>query len=393
MRKKHIYLDYAASTPVEGKVLKAMLPFLKGEFGNPSSSHQIGQVARAGVEAAREKVGAFLGCSANEVVFTSGATEANNLAIYGVLSKLSLERKPHVITSAIEHESVLAPVQELEKKGLIEATYITVGKEGIVKSADVEKAIQKNTILVSIQYANSEVGTIQPIAEIGKILKRYNGKDTARKLLFHTDAVQAANYLSCKVEKLGVHLLTISSHKVYGPKGTGALYIGGGVFVAPIIQGGGQEREIRSGTENVAGIVGMGEAIAELSSPKNAVQAVKIRQLRDWFLKEAEKKIPEIMVTGSLQSRLPNNAHLLMKGIEGKDVVLLLDQKGIASSTGSACSERSQEASHVLCAMGYSKREALGALRITLGKHTKKEDMVKTLKVLQSVVEQLRQTR
>jgi cysteine desulfurase len=389
MKRKLIYLDYAASTPVDKRVHKAMLPFFKREFANPSSSHLAGQAARAGVETAREQVAAFLGCLASEVIFTSGASEANNLAIQGVVRNAQFENphlKPHVITCSIEHESVLAPIEYLQKQGLLEATYITVGKQGVVRPKDVQKAMQKSTILISIQYANSEVGTVQPIGEISKLLKSH-------KAVFHTDAVQAANYLNCNVEKLGVHLLTLSSHKVYGPKGAGVLYVKKGVSLAPIILGGGQEQDMRSGTENVPGIVGMGEAVSELSNPKNAVQAIKIRQLKDWFLKEAEKKISGVRTAGSLQSRLPNNAHLLIEGVEGKDVVLLLDRKGIEVSAGSACSERSKEASHVLLAMGHKEKEALGALRITLGKYTKKEDMQKALKALQGAVEQLRQKK
>ena len=380
MRKKHIYLDYAATTPVDKKVQKAMLPFLRGEFGNPSSVHQWGQKARAAVERSREQLARFLGCSANEVVFTSGATEANNLVVQGITQE---KKKPHVITSAIEHESVLAPLEGLEKQGIIEVTYIPPGKDGIVNPADVEKALQKNTLFVSIQYVNSEIGTKQPIWEVGKILKD-------RKIVFHTDAVQAALYFPCDVEKLGVDFLTLSFHKVYGPKGVGAVYIRKGITLRPMLQGGGQEQDMRSGTENVAGIVGMGEAIQEIQNPKSTIQNIRIRQLRDKLIEGILKRIPGTTLTGSLSNRLPNNIHLLCEGVEGKDVVLLLDQKGIAVSTGSACSERSQEPSHVLRALGYSDQEALSALRITLGKYTTREEIEKTLKALEQVVEQLR---
>ncbi|MDP4007022.1 MAG: cysteine desulfurase family protein [bacterium] len=396
MRKKFVYLDYASSTSVDPLVLKAMLPFLKGEFGNPSSSHQSGQRARGAVEKAREQVASFLGCSADEIVFTSGATEANNLAIQGVLKTINYKLrtgKPHIIISSIEHESVLAPVQELERQGRIEATYIIVGKEGIVDPVDVEKAIKENTVLVSIQYANSEIGTIQPIAEIGKIIRKRNESSVVGRglsVIFHTDAVQAAPYLSCNIEKLGVDMLTLSSHKVYGPKGVGALYIRKGVSLRPFFWGGGQEQDLRPGTENVAGIVGMGKAVEQLSDPRAAVQTIRIRQLRDFLQKEVQKRISKALFTGSTTNRLPNNAHFLIEGVEGKDIVMLLDQKGIAVSTGSACSEAAQEPSHVLLAMGYSRTEALSALRITLGNPTKKEDVEKGVKALQKVVEQLR---
>lgn len=397
MRKKRIYLDYAASTPVDKKALLAMMPYLKGEFGNPSSVHSFGQKARAAVEKAREQVASFLSCSANEIVFTSGASEANNLAIQGVLPRpslgvprLGLGTKPHVITSSIEHESVLAPIEELERKGVIEASYISVGKEGIVNPAEVEKAIKKNTILVSIQYANSEIGTVQPIAELGKIIQNCKLQTTNYKLLFHTDAVQATPYLSCNTEKLRVDMLTLSSHKLYGPKGVGALYIKKGTPLSPLLRGGGQEQDFRSGTENVPGIVGMGEAIQEIWNPKSEIRNITIRQLRDTLVKNVVQRVPGSRLTGSKEHRLPNNAHFLFEGVEGKDVVLLLDQKGIAASAGSACSELTQEPSHVLLAMGYSGKEALSALRLTLGKHTKKEDVEKTARALGKVLDQLR---
>ena len=389
MRKKFIYLDYAASTPVDQKVQKAMLPFFKQEFGNPSSTHQLGQRAKAAMEGAREQAAKFLACSANEIVFTSGATEANNIAVQGIVQKNSSKR-PHVITSTIEHESLLAPIEELEKKGIIEVTYIKVGKEGIVYANDIEKSLQKNTILVSIQYANSEIGTVQPIAEIGKILKSYKKEVGKGKIVFHSDVVQAALYLDCSVEKLGVDLLTLSSHKIYGPKGVGALYIKKGTSIEPLFFGGGQEQDIRPGTENVAGIIGMGEAIGEIQNPKTKVQNIRIRQLRDMFIKNISQRISNVEVTDSPIERLPNNVHIRFKGVEGKDIVLLLDQKGIGISTGSACSEKSQEPSHVLLSMGYTEAEANCAVRITLGKHTKKEEVEKTVKVLEKVVEQLR---
>jgi cysteine desulfurase len=348
-----------------------------------------GQRARAAIEKAREQAAQFLSCSASEIVFCSGATEANNLAIQGILQT----GKPHVITLAIEHESVLAPLQHLEKQGVIEATYISVGEEGMVNPADVEKAMKENTALVSIQYANSEIGTIQPISEIAKIIKKYQIQDTKYKILFHADAVQAALYLECSVEKLGVDLLTLSSHKAYGPKGAGLLYIKKGVEMFPLLRGGGQEQDMRSGTENVAAIVGMGEALKEAQSPKNAVQKVKIRQLRDRMVKEVLVKIPRASLTGSPSERLPNNAHFLFQGVEGKDVVLLLNQKGIACSTGSACSERSQEPSHVVVALGYSFKEASSGVRFTLGKYTTREEIDKTVKALVGAIEQLRKKK
>lgn len=382
---------------MDQKVQKAMLPFLRSEFGNPSSIHQLGQRAKAAVEKAREQIAAFLGCSSNEIVFTSGATEANNLAIQGcVRPGFTHSRVPHVVIFAIEHESLLVQVKELEKQGVLQASYIPPGKDGIINPEAVEKSIKENTVLVSIQYVNSEIGTVQPIAEIGKIISKKNESSVVgrRSLVkFHTDAVQAANYLDCNVEKLRVDLLTLSSHKIYGPKGVGILYIRKGTAISPLILGGGQEQDMRPGTENVAGIVGMAEAIREVQNPKVRIQHIKMRHMRDKFVGDSKKRISDVEVTGSLEHRVPNNVHLRILGVEGKDVVLLLDQKGVAVSTGSACSERSQEPSHVVRALGCSNDEARSAVRITLGKYTRKEEMEKAFKALEQVVGQLRQKK
>lgn len=394
--KNPIYLDFAATTPLDPLVKKAMMKYLGKEYGNPSSVHALGQRARAAIEQAREEVAAFLHCSALEIVFTSGATEANNLAIQGVVKNAKLGNqhlKPHVITSLIEHESVLSPIEALEREGMIEATYVSPNRQGLIDPKDVEKSLKDNTILISIQYANSEIGTIQSIAVIGKEIQKYKIQNTKYQILFHTDAVQAANFLDCNVGKLGVDLLTLSSHKVYGPKGVGVLYVKKGIKISPLLFGGGQEQGMRSGTENVAGIVGMAEAVKLLTSPKLPVVNIAIRQLRDVLAKEILQKIPEAVFPGSTESRLPNNIHVLIPGIQGRDMVELLDQKGIAVSGGSACSERSQQPSHVLLALGYSEREAMGAFRITLGRFTKKEDVKRAGKTLQKVVEQLRKNR
>ena len=398
MRKKTLYLDYASSTPVDPNVLAAMMPYLKQEYGNPSSLHGFGQKAAAALELARQVAARFLGCGADEIVFTSGATEANNLAVQGVIRPFDAVQgeqttKPHVITSAIEHESVLAPIQKLEKEGMIEATYISVDKEGIVNPEDVGKAIKENTALVSVQYANSEIGTVQPIAEIGRIIREKNKSlvvGRGSSVIFHTDAVQAANFLDCNVETLGVDCLTLSSHKIYGPKGAGLLFVRKGVALDPLLEGGSQEGGLRSGTENIPAIVGMAKALAELIGPKTGVEAVRIKHMRDQLIRGVLRRVLESSCTGSLEKRLPNNAHFTFARIEGKDLVMLLDHKGIAVSSGSACSERSQEPSHVLLALGMSPKEALGSLRITLGKRTTKEDIVRVLKTLPPLVDQLR---
>ncbi|MDO8655344.1 MAG: aminotransferase class V-fold PLP-dependent enzyme, partial [bacterium] len=272
--------------------------------------------------------------------------------------------------------------------GLIELTILRVDKEGVVE--DVSSVLKDSTQLVSIQYANSEIGTVQQIAAIGKTIAAFRKSRNSSFPLFHTDAVQAANFLDCNVEMLHVDLCTLSSHKIYGPKGAGILFIRKGVAIDPLLDGGSQEGGLRSGTENVAAIVGMGKALADLQSPKVQVEAVRIRHMRDQLIKSILKQVAESACTGSMAQRLPNNAHFTFAGIEGRDLVMLLDQKGIAASTGSACSERSQEPSHVLLALGMSPKEALGSLRITLGKRTTKEDIVRVLKTLPSLIDQLR---
>ena len=389
------------------------MPYLKRHFGNPSSTHQFGQKARVALELAREQVASFLHCKADEVIFTSGATEANNLAIQGVIrSTLRLrsgQAKPHIVTTAIEHESVLEPCRTLEREGTAEVTYVVPNREGLIKVEDVKKAIQPNTILVSVMYVNSEVGTIEPIEEIGELLKGFPStplsfesepegsslrvEDRAGKILFHTDAVQAANFLECDVEKMGVDLLTLSGHKIYGPKGVGVLYRREKTFIQGIVEGGGQEDGLRSGTENVAAIVGMGVAVEELESPRRMIATITIRQLRDKLIKAVLRKIPDSELTGSSERRLANNAHFRFEGVEGRDLVIMLDQKGIAVSTGSACSEKTQDASHVLLALGFSKKVALSSLRITLGKQTKLEEIENVVKVLSQSVDRLRKTK
>ena len=383
-----IYLDYAATTPVDPKVLRAMLPYLKKDFGNPSSIHGFGQRALGAIDDARKKVADFLGCSPQEIVFTGSATEADNLAIQGLIEnqKSNLKnQKLHIITTQIEHHAVLEPCQILEKKG-VRVTYLPVDREGLVKVSDIEKALGPDTLLVSVMYANNEIGTVQPIAEIGKVLKSQKNK-----IYFHTDAVQAANYLECNVEKLGVDLLSLSAHKIYGPKGVGALYVRKGTPLRPLIFGGGHENGLRSGTENVTGIVGFGAAVEEIQNPKIKIQNIKIRQLRDRIIKKVLKLISEARPNGSLAQRLPNNINFSFKGAEGEAIVIALDQKGIATSTGSACSSKSLEPSHVLLALGLSDIEAHTSLRVSLGRYTTEKEVETFLKVLPSVVKRLRE--
>jgi len=385
-----IYLDYAATTPLDRGVLKAMLPYLGQRYGNASSLHNFGQEAREAVEGARYQAAKFLNCSITEIFFTGSATEADNLAILGVIKNSKLETrnsKPHIITSVIEHPAVLEPIKRLEKLGEIEATYLPVGKEGIVKVEDVEKAIKPNTILVSIMYANNEIGTIQPISDIGNWLKS-KIKNQKSKIVFHTDAVQAANYLDCDVKKLGVDLLTLSGHKIYGPKGVGVLYVKKGTTIEPILFGGHQENSLRPGTENVAAIVGFGAAIEQTKNEKLKIK--NLEKLRDKLLDGILKTIPKTSLNGSRENRLPNNANISFSGVEGESILMALDQKGVAVSTGSACASGSLEPSHVLMALGLSHQQAHGSIRFTLGRYTTKDEINHVLKVLPELIQRLR---
>ena len=395
--KKKIYLDYAATTPIDAKVVKAMAPYLKGAFGNPSSAHWFGQQTRVAIEKARGAIASFLNARPQEIVFTSGATEANNLAIQGLVRSRALENKKarlsqklHIVTSQIEHESVLSPCEVLEQEGIAEVTYVPVDKEGLVRVEDVKSAVKDNTALVSIMYANSEIGTVQPIQEIGEMLQKLKVKNQKLEVVFHTDAVQAAQFLPCDVQELGVDMLTLSSHKLYGPKGAGVLYIKEGVSLAPALYGGGQEQGMRSGTENTAAIVGMGAAIQEVQNPKSKIQNIKIRQFRDQLLRGILKNVKNAELTGSAKNRLPNNIHIRVQGVEGRDMVIALDQKGIAVSSGSACSEKNQEPSHVLLALGYSLKEASSGVRMTLGKNTTKDEIQKVIQAFIGALDRLR---
>ena len=384
---KQIYLDYAATTPIDKEVLKAMMPYLKKDFGNPSSLHRFGQKTRSAIDEARKKVAKFLNCSESEIIFTGSATEANNLAIFGVVRALKKkEIKPHIITTKIEHHAVLHPFEELEKEG-VEVSFIAPNKEGIVEIDDIQKAIKENTVFISIMYANNEIGTIQPIQKIGKLIARLN-KNRKHKIYFHTDAVQAVNYLDCNIKELGVGLLTLSAHKIYGPKGVGALFVKQGTPIEPIIYGGGHEFGLRSGTENVAGIVGLGKAIELVEKHKNDIK--RIKKLQDKIIEEV-LKIPNTRLNGSREKRLPNNVNISISGVEGESLVIALDQYGIAVSTGSACSSKELKPSHVLLAIGLSPKEAHGSLRITLGRFTTKEEVDYFLKILPKVVKRLRE--
>ena len=391
---KRIYFDHSATTPVDPQVLRAMLPYLKNDFGNASSLHFLGQRARAGVEKAREQVAKFLVCEPKEIIFTSGATESNNLALIGFVRRaraLDPKRKVHVITSAIEHPAILEVCRELKKEE-VDVTFLPVSHAGLVRVEDVKKAIRPETILISIMYVNNEVGTVQPIREIGKFIRETNlSREKQNKIYFHTDAVQAANFCDCRVDFLGVDMLSLSAHKIYGPKGTGILFVREGTPLFPIIFGGHQEWGVRSGTENVAGIVGLGKAV-ELLNQKSKLksQNLKIKKLRDKLVREISKKIPDAILNGDLEHRVPGNLNFCFKNVEGESILLMLDMEGIALSTGSACSSGSLEPSHVLTAMGVSPIISHGSVRITLGKNNTEEEVRRLVKILPGIVARLR---
>ncbi len=374
------YMDHSATSPVDPEVLEAMLPYFTTEFGNASTLYALGREARAAMENARKQVASLIGAKPEEVYFTSGGTESDNIAIKGTVSRLK-KKGNHIITSSIEHPAVDETCKYLEKNGC-QVTYLPVGEDGIVKITDVEEAIKDETILITIMHANNEIGTIQPIEEIGK-LSREKG------IIFHTDAVQTVGKIPVNVEELNVDLLSISAHKLYGPKGIGALYIKNGVRVDPLFHGGGHERGIRPGTENVAGIVGLGKAcqIAEENLDEN-IEYVTI--LREKLIQGVLETIEQSYLNGHPTKRLPNNANFRFSSIEGESIVLQLDAKGIAASTGSACSSKKLEPSHVLMAIGLKEVDAHGSLRISVGKENTEEDIDYTIDAIREVVERLR---
>ncbi|MFA6184452.1 MAG: cysteine desulfurase family protein [Parcubacteria group bacterium] len=387
---KKIYLDYAATTPVDKKVLAKMLPYFSDDFGNPSSVHNMGQTAMNALDETRQKVASFLNSQMSEIFFTSGATESNNLAIRGALSHYYAKNgknaaKPHFLTSTIEHHCVLETIEDLQKSDLIEATFLTVDSQGLVNIAKLEEAIRENTIFVSIMYVNNEIGTIEPIAEIGNLIKKLN-IERKNKILFHTDAVQAINYLDCDVQKLGVDLLSFSAHKFYGPKGTGALYVKKGTPLKEIQTGGAQEFNLRAGTQNVPAIAGLGIALDEIKN----IDASQISKLRDYLIEKVLKEIPASYLNGPRENRSPNNANFRFDNIEGEGLLLSLDMEGICASTGSACSSGSLSPSHVLLALGLKHEQAHGSLRLTLGKHTTQEEIDFTVEKIKEIIERLR---
>ena len=384
MSNEHIYLDSAASTPVADEVIAEMLPFMKQQYGNPSSIHRFGRETTRAIQLARKRVAGLVGASPREITFTSGGTEADNLALKGAMMQTGGQKKNRIITSSIEHDAILEPCKDLERMG-IQVTYLPVTGEGLVRPSDFKDIISHHddVALVSIMYANNEVGTVQPIKELADIVHRASA-------LFHTDAVQATGKVPINVKSLGVDMMSMSSHKINGPKGVGALYVRSGLNIMPIIHGGGQEMSLRSGTENVPGIVGFGKA-CELAAKRMSEYQQHVAGLRDYLVERVLQEIPHSRLNGSRIDRIPNNAHFTFFGVNGEDLIIKLDENGVAASTGSACSVKKQKPSHVLKAMGFSYEEVTGSLRLSLGMHNTKEEIDRTVLALSSVVQELRE--
>ncbi len=378
MRK--VYLDNAATTALSPAVLEQMMPYLTTIYGNPSSPHSFGQEARKGVEHARDQVAKALNALPEEIIFTGCGTESDNTVLFGVAERYA-KKGNHIITTNVEHHAILHTCEALEKRG-VKVTYLPVDENGMVTAEQVEKAITDQTILVSIMFANNEVGTIMPVAEIGKVCREHG-------VLFHTDAVQAVGHVPVDVKAMNIDMLSLSAHKFHGPKGVGALYVKKGIRLPAYVMGGAQERNRRAGTENVAGIVGLGAAI-EIAVQQLPESAARMTKLRDKLIAGIAERIPEVKLNGHPTLRLPNNVNYSIKYIEGESILLMLDMNGIAASSGSACTSGSLDPSHVLLALGLTHEVAHGSVRLTLSDETTEEDIDYVLEVLPKVAELLR---
>ncbi|MGI6643981.1 MAG: cysteine desulfurase NifS [Bacillota bacterium] len=377
---RRVYLDHSATTPVRAEVMTAMMPYFSNMFGNASSIHRWGREARAAIEDARKKVADLIGATPQEILFTSGGTESDNLAIRGI-ARNQRGTKNHIITTVVEHHAVLHTCETLEKDGF-RVTYLPVDKYGMVDPDDVKKAATGDTILISVMHGQNEVGTIEPIEEIGKIAR-------SLEIPFHVDAVQSVGKIPLDVKAVNVDLLTISSHKMYGPKGVGALYVRKGIRIRPQSTGGAHERGLRAGTENVAGIVGLGEA-CYWAQKELSRESCRLTKLRDYMIECILGTIPDTVLNGHPTQRLPHNVNISVKSVEGESMLLNLDLLGIGASSGSACTSGSLEPSHVLLAMGIPHELAHGSLRMTLGRGTTEEDIDYVLSVLPPIVKKLR---
>ena len=378
---RQVYLDYSATTPVKEEVLHEMIPYFTEKFGNPSSLYTMGLESKEAVDKARQQVAHLINAEPREIYFTGWGSEADNWAVFGVANALK-DKGNHIITTRIEHHALLHSCQFLEKNGY-EVTYLDVEPDGTVKPETLEAAITDKTILISIMYVNNEVGTVEPIKELAQIAKKH-------KILFHTDAVQALANVPIDVKDLGIDLMSVSAHKIYGPKGIGALYMRKGLRISNYIHGGGQEMGRRAGTENMAGIVGFGKA-AEVAEANFDEHIRHCKEVRDYLIEKVSKEIPDTFVNGTMEHRHPGNANITFKYIEGESILLLLDYKGISVSTGSACSSKSLEPSHVLSALDVPVEMIHGTVRFTVGDFTTKDDIDYVVENLKEIVTKLRE--
>lgn len=388
MSERFVYLDHAATTPVDLRVLEAMLPYLQEKFGNPSSFHSVGKFVKDAIDAARILIADLLHARPDELLFTSGGTESDNLAVLGY-ARANQKQGKHLITTAIEHHAVLESMMHLERKEGFDVTYLQPDRDGLIRSSQVIEALREDTILVSIMYANNEIGTILPIAEIGNALQKFRQTKGRTWPVFHTDACQATNELDLFVDQLHVDLLTVNGSKMYGPKGIGLLYVKRGIKLQPLQFGGSQERAIRPGTEHVAGIIGLAKAL-ELVQNHRTQETERLRHFRDQLIEGLTQAIPKVRLNGHPLKRLSNNVNLSFMDIEGEALVLYLDAAGIYVSTGSACTSASLDPSHVILALGLPYEVAHGSLRFSLGHSTTAEDIVYVIQTLPPLVEKLR---
>lgn len=387
---KSIYMDHSATAPTDKRVFLAMKPFLLDDFGNPSALYTLGRTALKAINGARKTIAGLIGALPENIIFTGGGSEANNLAIFGTARGNSGKGK-HIISIGIEHHSVLHPLRELEKQGF-EITFIPVNNQGLVSAQNIAKAIRPDTILVTIMFANNEAGSIEPIADIGRQILKYRKNNNTNYPIFHSDACQAGGYLNIDVEKNHLDLMTVNGSKIYGPKGTGFLYCRRGIKIQPIIFGGTQEKGMRAGTENVAGIIGLAKAF-ELAQTNKEKETKRLRELCAYFWEEIQKSIAGVILNGPIigPDRLPGNLNVTFKNVEGEAMLLYLDEYGIMCSTGSACTSESLEPSHVLLAMGIKHEMAHGSLRFTLGHSNSNADIDYIIKYLPAIVKQLRE--
>jgi len=393
--KTEIYLDNAATTKPDKEVVKLVCGAMEEFYGNPSGMYELGHKAKIALDDAREKIANIIGAKRpDEIIFTSGGTESDNIAVLGLAraykekTSRSFGNKKHIITSKIEHHAVLHPCEKLEKEGF-SVTYLDVDKYGMVNPQDVKNALREDTILVSVMYANNEIGTIEPLSEISEIIKKFREQKKSPFPYFHTDACQASGYLNLDVEKLGVDMMTLNSSKVYGPKGVGVLYLKFGIRVEPLVYGGGQEKNIRSGTENLPAILGFAKAL-ELAEEKKEAEVKRLWKLNKKLTEGILNNISKTFLNGHPKKRLPNNVNITILDIEGEALILHLDREGIYTSTGSACTSSSLDPSHVILATGLPYEAAHGSLRFTMGRETSEKDIDKVIEVLPKIVEKLR---